>query len=172
MQINGFTWDLPVSVREGNPLLVALAVVIFAESALLAGAAGYLVFEIFTAVPDSYPSAIFLTFLTALAAGWLAIVGVHTLRGSPWIRGAAVAWQVLQVAVAVGCFQGLFARPDIGWALLLPAIAVLVLLFTRPVLAATARAQAVAPTEAAAPAERPASTQAAKPKQGETRPDS
>jgi hypothetical protein len=46
---------------------------------------------------------------------------------------------VLQIAVAIGCFQGLFARPDIGWALLVPAVLALVLLFTPPVVAATAR---------------------------------
>lgn len=133
------TWDVAVNVREGNPLLVVLALLIFAECALMAAATGYLVFELFTSVPASYPSAIFLTLLVALAATWLAIVGIHTLRGSPWIRGAVVAWQVLQIAVAVGCFQGLFARPDVGWLLLLPAIVVLVLLFTKPVIAATTR---------------------------------
>ena len=57
------------------------------------------------------------------------------LRGSPWVRGATVVWQVLQIAVAVGAFQGFFARPDIGWLLLVPALAALVLLFTPPVVA-------------------------------------
>ena len=139
MQINGFVWDVAVSELRRQPLLVALTAVIFAECALLVGATAFLILELVTVTPDSYPSAIFLTFLTALAAVWLSFIAVNTLRGAPWIRGAVVVWQVLQIAVAVGSFQGLFARPDIGWLLLIPAIVVLVLLFTKPVMAATTR---------------------------------
>jgi hypothetical protein len=124
---------------RSHPNLVVLAFVIFLESALLFGALAYLIFELGNETPQSYPSAIALTVLTALAAIWVAVIGVGVLRGQAWIRGAAVVWQVLQISVAIGSFQGIFARPDIGWLLLLPAIAVLVLLFTKPVLAATTR---------------------------------
>ena len=146
MQINGFVWDDTVSIADDakvndprNPLLILLAVLLFAECALLVAATVYLVVELLIATPASLASALFLTVLTGIAAAWLGVIAVNTLRASPWIRGAAITWQVLQIAVAIGCFQGFFARPDIGWALLIPAIAALVLLFTRPVLAATAR---------------------------------
>jgi hypothetical protein len=43
----------------------------------------------------------------------------------------------VQIFVAIGCFQGLYARPDLGWALLVPSVLVLVLLFTRSVIEAT-----------------------------------
>ncbi|CAN5399092.1 hypothetical protein BH10ACT7_BH10ACT7_09860 [soil metagenome] len=135
MQINGFLGGPAVK----HPLLIALAVLVFAECALLAVATIYLVVEIFVATPASYASAVALTVLTAIATIWLGFIAVNILRGRAWTRGATVVWQVLQIAVAIGCFQGLFARPDIGWALLLPAIVVLVLLFTKPVIAATAR---------------------------------
>lgn len=135
MQINGFMWGTPVK----NPLLVILAIIVFAECALLTVATIYLVVEIFVDTPSSYASALFLTVLTAIAAIWLGFIGVHILRGSPWVRGATVVWQILQIAVAIGCFQGFFARPDLGWALLLPALAALVLLFTKPVIEATRR---------------------------------
>ncbi|MGV8857693.1 hypothetical protein [Rhodoglobus sp.] len=119
--------------------MVVLAVVIFLESALLFGALGYLIFELASETPQSYASAIALSVLTALAAIWVAIIAISVLRGQAWIRGAAVVWQVLQISVAIGSFQGAFSRPDIGWLLLMPAIVVLVLLFTKPVLAATTR---------------------------------
>lgn len=135
MQINGFLGGPTVK----HPLLIALAVLVFAECALLTVATIYLVVEILVDTPASYASAVALTVLTAIAAIWLGFIAVNILRGRAWTRGATVVWQVLQIAVAIGCFQGLFARPDIGWALLLPAIVVLVLLFTRPVIAATAR---------------------------------
>lgn len=102
-------------------------------------ATGYLVVELFTATPDSMASALFLTFLCALATFWIGFTAVHVLRGSPWVRGSTLTWQVLQTAVAIGAFQGVFARPDIGWLLLAPAIVAVVLLFTRPVMAATTR---------------------------------
>ncbi len=128
-----------MSERRRPGLLIALAVILGAECALLAVATAWLVFELIVDVPASLASALALTALTALATVWLAILTVNTLRGAPWVRGGIVVWQVLQIAVAIGCFQGYFARPDIGWALLIPAILALVLLFTRPVLAATAR---------------------------------
>lgn len=131
--------DGPPSGGSRHPFVVLLAVLVFAECALLAVATGYLLIELLTATPNSYASAVALTLLAAVAAIWLGFIGVNVLRGKPWVRGAAVTWQVLQLAVAVGCFQGLLARPDVGWLLLIPAAAVLVLLFTPPVLAATVR---------------------------------
>lgn len=128
-----------MTTPKRHPLLIALAVIVFAEAALLALAALWLILELFIDQPSSLPSALALTALVIIAAIWLSIVGGNTLQGSPWVRGAIVVWQVLQIAIAIGCFQGLFARPDIGWALLLPAFAALALLLTKPVLGATAR---------------------------------
>ena len=92
---------------------------------------------LFTARPDSYPAAIGLLVITALGAVWLGVVAVSTVRGRAWIRGAVVTVSVLQIAVAIGSFQGLFARADVGWLLLAPAVAMLALLFSRSVVAAT-----------------------------------
>ena len=147
MQINGFSGDEPASPERGDelgrppshPLLTVLAVLLFAECALLVVATGYLVVELLTVVPESYASAVFLTVLTAVAAGWLGAIAIGAVRRRPWIRGAAIVWQVLQGAVAIGCFQGIFAQPAIGWVLLIPALVVLVLLFTPPVVAALRR---------------------------------
>ena len=129
-------------VRDGSrrhPFIVVLALLIFTQCALLAVGTAYLLIELVTATPDSYASAVALAVLTTIAAVWLAVIGVNVLRGSPWVRGAIVVVQVLQIAVAIGAFQGSFARPDLGWLLLIPALAALALLFTPPVLAATVR---------------------------------
>ena len=120
-------------------LLVLLAVLLFLECALLGVAAIYLVIEILVARPDSYASAIAILVLVILAAIWLGVMAVHTLRGRSWIRGGAVTWQILQIAVGIGSFQGFFARPDVGWLLIIPAILVLGLLFTPSVVEATRR---------------------------------
>lgn len=119
--------------------LKVLVGLLFAEALALAGLTAFLLFEILTEIPDSYAAAIGITILAAIATLWLSIIAINTLRGFAWVRGAIVTMQVLQIAVAIGSFQGLFARTDIGWLLLVPAVAVLALLFSRPVMAATAR---------------------------------
>ncbi len=117
----------------------ALAGILFLQSVALAGATVFLVVELVTVPADSTVSAIALLVVTAIATVSLAAIAVNTLRGRSWIRGATVTVQVLVIAVAVGAFQGVFARPDIGWLLLIPAIAALALLFSRPVVEATGR---------------------------------
>jgi hypothetical protein len=120
-------------------LLVGLAALLFLECALLVVTTVYLVIEILIARPDSYASAVAILVLTAVAAVWLGTMAVHTLVRRPWIRGAAVVWQVLQIAIGIGSFQGMFARADLGWFLIAPAVLVLVLLFTPSVIGATKR---------------------------------
>ena len=149
MQINGFIRSGIVlgenTSTDGaargtrHPLIWALAAIVFAEFLLLVGATGFLVIELFVATPSSFPTAIALTVVVAIAAVWLAVITVNILRCEHWVRSAALVWQVLQIAVAIGSFQGLFARQDIGWALLIPAVVVLILLFTPPVIRATSQ---------------------------------
>lgn len=127
------------SVLRRPWLLVALAVVLFFEATMLAAVALFLVYELVTEVPASFASAIAILILVIVAGVWLVVVGVGTLRARPWVRSAALTWQVLQIAVAVGSFQGLFARGDIGWLLLVPAVVAIALLFTRSVMTATRR---------------------------------
>ena len=120
-------------------LLVALAVVLFLESAFLAVVAGLLVYDLAAEVPTSYASAVGILILVVIAAVWLVFVGIGALNARPWVRAAALTWQVLQLAIAIGSFQGAFAREDIAWFLLVPAVVVIALLFTRSVMAATRR---------------------------------
>ena len=139
--MSGPSPDAPDRGRDplrSTPVRVLVGL-LFAEAAGLAGLTAFLLFEIVTEIPDSYAAAIGITMLAAIATLWLSIIAVNTLRGFAWVRGAIVTMQVLQIAVAIGSFQGLFARTDIGWLLLVPAVAVLALLFSRPVMAATAR---------------------------------
>jgi len=122
--------------------VLLLAGVLFLEAAALFVATAYLVVELLIARPDSVASAVALTVCVAIAAVWVTTIAVNTLRGRAWIRGAAIVVQVLIGAVALGSFQGMLPRADIGWLLLIPAIAVMVLLFTKPVLAETSHRDA------------------------------
>ena len=120
-------------------LLIALSVVLAAEAALATGVTVWLVFEQLTATPDSFASAVVILLLAAglACALWAMVVGL--LRRQSWVRGAALTWQLLQIAVAIGCFQGVFAVPSLGWALLIPAVVAILLLMSPPVVAATRR---------------------------------
>ena len=130
-----------VGSARRSPALRLLALLLFAEAALLIAVTLWFIYEMVTEQPASFASALVLTLLSGIAAVWVTLIAVNTLRAASWIRGAAITWQILQIAVAVGAFQGIFARPDIGWALLIPAILVIVLLFTKSVMLATRRTE-------------------------------
>ena len=127
------------TVRRPRAVLL-LAAILYAEAGLLYVAVLWLILELLTATPTSLATALAVLVLVLIAASWVTAIAVNSLRRRSWIRGAAVTWQLVQIAVAVGSFQGLYARPDLGWALLLPSVVVLVLLFQPRVIAETTSA--------------------------------
>jgi hypothetical protein len=78
-----------------------------------------------------------LTALGAILAVWLAFVVKALKDGRRWARNAAIFWQLVQLTVAWGSFTGEFANAAIGVGLILPSVAVIALLFTKPVFDAT-----------------------------------
>jgi len=132
------------SVEPRRPLgLWVVILLLTAEFLAMAAVAVVLVVDLLTVRPVSYASAVALLVLTLLATLWLGAVVVGAWRGRAWIRAAAVTWQVLQSAVGVGALQG--ASPWLGALLVVPAVAVVLLLFTPAVVAATARRDDSAP---------------------------
>ena len=128
--------------------LVTVSVLLFAEAAALAAITAWLIVDLVVLQPSSFATAVALIVIAALAAAWVAAIAVASVRRAPWSRAAAIVWQVLQLSIAVGAFQGLFARPDIGWALLIPSVTVIGLLLWPPVRAAYARDEDAAPADA------------------------
>jgi hypothetical protein len=126
-----------VSERPKPVLLYVLAALVLLEGASLAVGGIYLVVEIFIAPTASLGSAVALAACAFIAAAGLGFFALSTARGKPWIRGAIVCIAVLQLLVAYSIL--ITKAPTLGWILLAPAILMLVLLFTRPVLRATAR---------------------------------
>lgn len=119
--------------------LVVVSGILLLEAAALAAVVVWLLIDLVALAPSSYATAIALLVLVVIAAVWVGAVAVASLRCAPWSRAGAIVWQVLQVSIAVGAFQGLFARPDIGWLLLVPAITVIGLLLWTPVRVAYSR---------------------------------
>lgn len=113
--------------------LTAISVLLFLEAAGMLAIVAWLVVDLFALRPSSYATAIALIVLAAVGAIWTSGVAIASLTRRPWSRAAAIVWQVLQLSIAVGAFQGLFARPDLGWLLLVPAVVVTGLLLWAPV---------------------------------------
>jgi hypothetical protein len=128
--------SMPEAAFDSGGVRAALMVVsgiLLLEALALATVVAWLVIDLLALEPSSYATAIALLVLVAIAAIGVGAVAVASLRRAPWSRAAAIVWQVLQLSIAVGAFQGLFARPDIGWLLLVPAITVIGLLLWAPV---------------------------------------
>ncbi|KRC58530.1 hypothetical protein ASE14_18295 [Agromyces sp. Root81] len=125
--------EVPAARSGVRGALVVVSVLLFLEAAAMVALVIWLLIDLFSLEPSSYATAIALLVLVAIGAIWVVTVAFGSLRQAPWSRAAAIVWQILQVSVAVGAFQGLFARPDVGWALLVPAITVIGLLLWTPV---------------------------------------
>ena len=119
--------------------LVVVSVLLLLEAAAVIALLVWLIADLITLQPSSFATAVALIVLVAIGAAWLVAVALASLRRRPWARASAIVWQVLQLSIAVGAFQGLFARPDIGWVLLVPAITVIGLLLWTPVRLAYSR---------------------------------
>jgi uncharacterized membrane protein len=117
--------------------LYVLAALLFLEAIAVAGGAVYLVVETVLSTPTYYATSVALAVVAVIAAVGLFLVARFTLLGRPWIRGAAICWQIIQVLVAVSILQA--SAPDVAWILIVPAVIIIVLLFTKSVMAATSR---------------------------------
>jgi hypothetical protein len=105
-----------------------VAVILILETLAVVAISGLLGWELATSTPDSMASAIGLLVMVLLAAAWIGFTTVSFIRGAASSRGSALVWQVLQASLGIASNQGLFARPDIGGALLVPALVVIALL--------------------------------------------
>ena len=120
----------PSAFKEPAVLIVALILV--AETLVLSGLSGFLIYQLAVDSPDSIASAVGLVLITLAATAWIAITAIGFVQGKSFARGSAVVWQVLQGAVGLASNQGLFARPDIGSGLFVPALVALALLLFSP----------------------------------------
>ncbi|MDR6904594.1 putative neutral ceramidase superfamily lipid hydrolase [Agromyces sp. 3263] len=136
MNQDGLEPNMPHEASDSGGVRAALVTVtglLFLEAAALVAVVVWLVVDVLALKPSSYATAVALIVLVVIGAIWVTAVAVASIRRAPWSRAAAIVWQVLQVSVAVGAFQGLFARPDVGWLLLVPAVTVIGLLLWAPV---------------------------------------
>ena len=114
------------------PAVVIVGLVLVAETLLLLALSGFLTYQLAVDPPDSLASAVGLVVITVIATVWTATTAIGFFQGKSFARGSALVWQVLQAAVGLASNQGLFARPDIGSGLFVPALVALTLLLFSP----------------------------------------
>jgi hypothetical protein len=119
--------------------MYGLLIVLALEFLAVAVVTVVLLVELLVAPATSVASGIALVVLAAIAALWLGSLLVGLWRSRPWVRSGIVVWQVLQGALAIGAFQGVFRVPAVGWALLLPALVAITLVLSKSVTTTLAR---------------------------------
>lgn len=115
-----------------TPAVIVVALVLVAETLVLLGLSAFLTYQLAVDTPDSIASAVGLVAITLIATAWIAATTIGFFQGKSFARGSALVWQVLQAAVGLTSNQGLFARPDIGSGLFVPALVALALLLFSP----------------------------------------
>ncbi|MBD8044204.1 hypothetical protein H9638_10340 [Arthrobacter sp. Sa2BUA2] len=112
-----------------------MSIVLVLEAAGLLGVAAWYVYNLLTATATSLGGAVFSLILIVAVAVWLLVVGHFFFRGMRWTRAAALVWQLFVIVIAVPTLQGGVVLA--GLVLLIPAATVLLLIFTKPVIAWT-----------------------------------
>ena len=119
--------------------LIGLGIILILEAATLAFLSVWFLVEILTTPVHSVGGSILTLAIAILATVWVGATGIGTFRAQSWVRGAALTWQLCQLAIAVGAFEGIFAQPLVGVAVLVPTVIALVLLFLPSTTAALRR---------------------------------
>ena len=125
-----------------RPLALTIAVVLVwleAAASLIYGAL-QLLSLIFQGARD-IGGTISVVFFFFLVAAWLFFSAVKLLEGQRWARNAILFWQFMQIAVASATFDPHFGNIPVGIVGMSPAIAIIVLLFTRKVIKITTDAR-------------------------------
>lgn len=116
------------SVGSPAPATLAVIIILALESLGMMAVTGLLIFQLGGTSPDTYSTAIALIVVVAIATAWITATAIGFSRRKPFAKGSALVWNILQAVIGVLSNQGEFARPDIGSALLLPALAAIALL--------------------------------------------
>jgi len=115
-----------------------VALIAGAEAVALLAAAGWYAYELFTGSPVlSFWGAVFTLGLLLAFSAWLFAVSVFLYRGYRWTRAAALVAQLFVLVIGVPTLtSGLVLA---GFAMVVPAAVVIVLLFSNKVISHASR---------------------------------
>ncbi len=122
---------------------MALVVVVMLEAAELLFATVASVVAIASATPEERGTTIALAVTVLLLLVGVVLIGWGLLIGRKHLLGAVLTWQFMEVAVAIGAFEGVIGGPEYWWiglVLLVPAIVGIALCLIKPVTSVFGRA--------------------------------
>ncbi len=123
---------------EKAPFGLTLAtILLWAEGLFVGVLAARLGLALLSGETKSLVTSVALFALVAAASAWVIYIGFGLRKGKRWARSGGVFWQLIQLAVASASFSGQFGSQAIGWGLIIPSVWVLILLFSKKVVAAT-----------------------------------
>ena len=117
--------------------LVFASILLWAEGLFVGALAARLGLALTSGETKSLVTSVALFALVAAASAWVIYIGFGLRKGKRWARSGGVFWQLIQLAVASASFSGQFGSQAIGWGLIIPSVWVLILLFSKKVVAAT-----------------------------------
>jgi hypothetical protein len=128
-------WERKSRPKMSNlgPKLVISASVIGLQSLVIWGLSIWSIALLVTQSAMFFVSALFLIGLLLAAGLWSSNIAIGLIRQKPWAHTPALVFQLLVASIGVASFAGEFGNAAIGLALLLPATATFVLLFSRSV---------------------------------------
>lgn len=121
------------------PGILIISIVVVLEALALLGAAAWYAFELLTGAPVlTFWGAVFTLGLLLAFSAWLFAVGHFLFRGYRWTRAAALVAQLFVLTIGFPTMTGGLVLP--GLAMILPALAAIVFLFHKSVIAYASRA--------------------------------
>lgn len=121
--------DGPTACPLRPTSVVVVFVLLLLEAIATLGAAVWYATTLAAEGPVSLGGRIFMLVLIVGAAAWQSNVAVQVYKGHAWTRAAALVWQVFQVIFAVSFLGAGGGATVLGIALLVPAAAVMLLIF-------------------------------------------
>ncbi|MFF2029472.1 hypothetical protein [Arthrobacter sp. NPDC058192] len=134
----------PATTAQRPRAVVVIAAVVALEAAALLVAAGWYCTQLLTGAPVlSFWGAVFTLGLLLAFSVWLFAVARFLMRGFRWPRAGALVAQLFVLTIGFPTLTGGF--PVAGLAMLVPALAAIVLLFDKRVIAFASRAAGTPP---------------------------
>lgn len=118
--------------------IVVISIVVVLEALALLTAGALYIYELVTGAPvTSFWGAVFTLALLLVFSAWLFAVGHFLFRGYRWTRAAALVAQLIVLTIGFPTMTGGLLLA--GLAMVVPALAVIVLLFDRRAIAFASR---------------------------------
>ena len=118
--------------------MAVISAVVLLEALALMGAAAWYAYELLTGAPVlTFWGAVFTLGLLLAFSVWLFAVGHYLFRGYRWTRAAALVAQLFVLTIGFPTMTGGLVLP--GLAMIIPAVAAIVFLFQKDVIAYASR---------------------------------